>query len=149
MFDFWDGDIETARNPEHEVWTPVPYPGYETAYMVSNLGRVIRIAGGPGVNFEAGKSYRFKAASPDNKGYPVVNLWINNKRKTVKLHVLVLTTFMGPPPHDEYGQYEGHHIEEPKTDCRLSNLEWITPKENREEEWHRYITNGEARPDLR
>lgn len=117
--------------------------------MVSNLGRVIRIAGGQGVHFKEGEYYRFKAAPPDSKGYPVVNLWAKNKRKTVKLHVMVLTAFYGEAPKDQFGRYEGHHLHNPKTDCRLCNLEWLTAKENREEEWHRYITKGEVRPDLR
>jgi len=139
---FWDG-IEDAR--KREVWAPAPR-GYGSNYLVSSCGRLLRISGGQGTRIKEGQKCRLKALPPDKKGYPLVNLWKDGKRWSVRLHVLVLETFDGPAPKDEYGQYEGAHVKPDLLNCRLDNLEWQTARENREEQWHRYITKGVANP---
>lgn len=138
----WDG-VEDARL--REVWAPAPN-GYGCNYLVSSFGRVLRITGGPGTQIGEGQVCRLKAAPPDKKGYPLINLYKSGKRWTVRLHQLVLRTFEGPPPHDEFGEYEGGHVKPDLLNCRLDNLEWQTAKENREEQWHRYYTEGVANP---
>ena len=138
----WDGVVDARKR---EVWAPAPN-GYGSNYLVSSFGRVLRITGGTGTLFKQGQNCRLKSLPPDKKGYPLVNLWKDGKRWTVRLHQLVLRTFDGPPPCDEFGEYEGAHIKPDLLNCRLDNLAWQTAKENREEQWHRYMTKGVANP---
>lgn len=125
---------------EKEVWSPIPE--FEANYMVSNWGRVIRIASGSGTRIKKGQTYRVKDTPPDFKGYPMVNLWKDGKRKTIRIHRLVLETFVGPPPEDKYGEYQGHHKDTNINNNKLDNLMWLTSEENREEQWARYIKTG-------
>jgi len=138
----WDGKEDPRLR---EVWSPAPR-GYGANYLVSSFGRLLRITAGPGTRISNGNHCRLKALPPDTKGYPLVNLYKNGKRWTVRMHVLVLETFDGPAPKDKYGWYEGAHLKPDKTNCRLDNLQWQTAKENAEEMYHRYYTEGVANP---
>lgn len=138
----WDGK-EDARL--REVWAPAPN-GYGCNYLVSSFGRLLRITGGPGTRISGEQMHRLKALPPDKKGYPLVNLYKDGKRWSVRLHQLVLRTFDGPPPEDQYGEYEGAHIKPDLLNCRLDNLKWQTAEANRAEQWHRYYTEGVANP---
>lgn len=61
-----------------------------------------------------------------NKGrYPQVVIY-NGKNRTKTIHTLVLETFIGPRPDG----MECRHLNGDKTDNRLANLAWGTPKEN-------------------
>jgi len=125
-----------------EKWAPCS--GFESYYFVSTHGRVMRVAGGNGTRMRAGVHLgRVISTRPNSKGYPIVNLWRNSVRATVKVHKLVGLAFLGPPPRDEYGEFQLHHKDADSTNNRATNLEWLTAKENREEEWHRYI-HGKA-----
>ena len=69
---------------------------------------------------------RLKKITTASIGYSVVQLWRNNKGKVCYLHDLVMATFIGPKP-------EGlcvNHIDGDKTNYKLSNLEYVTQKEN-------------------
>ena len=138
--ELWDG-VSDPR--PREVW--VPAPGFESTYLVSSFGRLLRIAGGQGTRIRPGQHCRLKAMCPNSKGYVSVVLYAKPKQRSVKMHKLVIESFEGPPPKDEYGYYETHHIKpEEKTNNRLDNLVYKTAKENREEQWHRYYTKGEV-----
>jgi len=130
----WDGVSDPRPT---EVWAPIA--GFESIYFVSSFGRVLRISGGQGT-WMKGAMCRLRFPSPNGKGYLTLRLFDKSRRRTVSVHRLVLETFGGPPPKDQYGEYEGHHIRaEEKTNNRLSNLAWITAEENRAEQWHRYL----------
>jgi hypothetical protein len=121
-----------------EVWASAY--GHESLYLVSNLGRVMRIASGPGTRIKPGGLFRIKNTPSDAKGYPLVNLWKKGNRTTIRVHRLSLLSFVGGPPEDKYGLFQVHHKDGKTTNNRLDNLEWITAKENREEEWNRYVS---------
>jgi hypothetical protein len=63
------------------------------------------------------------------KGYKYVNLTPagGGKYKTFRVHRLVLEAFVGPCPEG----METRHLNGVRDDCRLNNLAWGTPDENR------------------
>lgn len=96
-----------------EIWKDIE--GFEGLYQVSNLGRVKRFA--TGKVLKSGK---------DGGGYLQVDLCKNGKRKTHRIHRLVAQAFIPNPEHKP----EVNHIDEIKTRNMVSNLEWMTAKEN-------------------
>ena len=88
--------------------------GFEN-YLVSSLGNVKTVKG------------NFKKVVYDNKNsYGYVELWKNNKGKKFRIHRLVAETFI--PNYDNKEQV--NHIDGDKNNNCVSNLEWVTPKEN-------------------
>jgi len=89
--------------------------GYEGLYSVTSLGRVW--------------SHRRKIwlkQGIDGGGYPNVDLSVNGKSKTYKVHILVGKTFIPNPDNKP----QINHKNGDKTDCRATNLEWVTAREN-------------------
>ena len=84
-------------------------------YQVSNLGRVKHTAKGT-----------IKGTPTNRSGYPVANLWHENKGAVFYVHDLVMAAFVGPQPH----KYCVNHIDGVKTNNRLENLEYATYLEN-------------------
>ena len=68
---------------------------------------------------------RLKSLQLDKYGYLVTDLYVNKKRKNVKIHRLVAQTFIDNPLHKP----TVNHKNEIKTDNRVENLEWATVKE--------------------
>lgn len=100
-----------------EIWRPIP--GWEDRYQVSNFGRVRsrRRRGAPG---------GLRRLANDAFGYRVLSLSRPGARVTKRVHVLVLTAFVGPRP-------TGHlvrHLDGDPSNNRLSNLAWGTSSEN-------------------
>ena len=96
-----------------EIWKDIK--DYEGLYQVSNLGRVKRIT--TGRVLKSGKS---------NGGYPYVVLSKNNIRSNKTIHRLVAEAFIS----NHENKPEVNHIDEDKTNNMVSNLEWMTAKEN-------------------
>lgn len=95
-----------------EIWkTIIAHPDYE----VSNLGRVR--------SFRRGKPRILKPRN-DGGGYLGVALF-SPTRKEVKVHQLVLHTFVGPPLPEQ----ECRHLNGMRDDNRVENLKWGTRKE--------------------
>lgn len=110
--------IETVSKNADGIFLPeqwVQVPGYENTYSVSNLGRVHsirqRICLKPGINSE---------------GYMNVVFCVGGKPKTFRLHRIVAEAFFGRCPLG----MEINHKDGDKLNNRLSNLEFVTPKEN-------------------
>ena len=105
---------------EEEIWKAIDgYPGYE----VSTLGRVKSLV----------KAYRREEmilkGSPNTTGYILVQLYPEpRKRKSLLVHRLVMLTFQPNPVMDEL---EVNHKDLDTTNNKMSNLEWVTEKENK------------------
>lgn len=100
-----------------ESWRPVV--GYEASYEVSDLGRVRK----------TGSSVAL-IANPGKHPYLRVALIQNGKLKAVAIHLLVARAFIGPSMDLEVNHRDGN-----KFNPALSNLEYVTPAENR---YHAY-----------
>lgn len=104
-----------------EIWKDIEdYEGYQ----VSNFGRVRSL------DRYNSRGWWIKGCilKPimDKKGYLTVGLSKNNQRKAFKVHRLVALHFI---PNIE-NKPEIDHINTIKTDNRVENLRWVTPKEN-------------------
>lgn len=106
---------------EIEHWKAIDgYPGYE----VSTLGRVKSLV----------KAYRRQEiilkGSLNTTGYILVQLYpIPRKRKSLLVHRLVMLTFQPNPMMDEL---EVNHKDLDTTNNKMSNLEWVTQRENKD-----------------
>lgn len=102
-----------------EQWLPVI--GYEGRYEVSNFGQVKSLSKMGG--------RKVLRTPPDRAGYPQVGLYGpggKRDRKTLRVHNLVITTFMGPCP-------EGHwvrHLDGNPGKPWSFNLAYGTPQDN-------------------
>lgn len=104
-----------------EVWKHIT--GYED-YEISNMGRIKNC-------------HKILTPPLTAKGYVRHNLYKNKKPKSFRLHRIVLQEFIGPCPDGKVGA----HLNGIKTDNRLENLQWVTPKEN---EHHKLLHNTRA-----
>uniref|UniRef100_C6E4X8 HNH endonuclease n=1 Tax=Geobacter sp. (strain M21) TaxID=443144 RepID=C6E4X8_GEOSM len=94
--------------------------GYEGRYAVTSFGRVWCYPNGK----RKGKWFKFNRTIAN---YLQVGLCAKGeKRKFYYVHQLVAKAFM---PNSE-NKKQVNHINGDRYDCRLSNLEWVTAKEN-------------------
>lgn len=101
-----------------EVYKPVL--GYEDKYLVSNHGNIKSISRG-----------RILSPKNNHDGYLRIQLWKNNKCEFRSIHVIVMEAFSKKP----FTNAVVNHINGLKYDNRLSNLEWLTQKENIGHAW--------------
>ena len=97
-----------------EKWAIVE--GYEN-YAVSSLGRVRNLNTGRLLKLQSSKRGGF---------YAFINLCKNGKRINRNVHVLVAQAFLGKRPTGEVV----HHKDTNRMNPALSNLEYLTMKEN-------------------
>lgn len=117
------------KQREKEIWKM--HPEF-TDYEVSDLGRVRRRTFG--IN-----TYIGKIMKPFyENGYILVSIRKNKISKRKSVHRLSLETFVGPCPE----KHQGNHKDGIKTNNFLSNLEWVTPKENT----NHAVKNGLIKP---
>ena len=108
-----------------EEWKDIQ--GYEGLYQISNLGRVKSLK--RFVNIKVFNKAQIKRVRKeyilnpvqDKDGYLLVHLYKSSKAKTFKVHRLVATNFLPLVINHKNGI---------KSDNKVSNLEWCTPKEN-------------------
>ena len=97
----------------YEIFMPIK--DYEDTYAVSNLGRVKNI-----------KTGRILKQFKDKDDYMLVTLYKDGKRKTHKVHRLVLSNFKANPDNKPCV----NHLDENPSNNNLNNLSWCTYKEN-------------------
>lgn len=108
-----------------EIWRWVN--GYEGLYMVSDHGRVMSMPGT--YEFRDGmrsKSGRLMELQDNGKGYKMVPLSRSGKTEFRTVHRLVAIAFL----ENKENKPDVNHIDGNKSNNRLSNLEWVTKKEN-------------------
>jgi len=115
--------------------------GFEGYYEISDLGRVKTVAR------ESVKSNGRKCVIKERilsqanvKGYKKVTLKCDGVRKDMRVHRLVVMSFLGEPSKEMV-----NHIDGDKTNNKLSNLEWATRSEN---ELHAYGTGLKKSTEL-
>lgn len=84
-------------------------------YLVSDEGYVLS---------KRGKPLKY---SLNHRGYCIIQIMINGKRKGISVHTAVARTFM---PEDYKEGLQVNHIDGNKRNNKLSNLEYTTPLEN-------------------
>ena len=108
-----------------EIWKDIK--NFEQIYQVSNLGRVKSLA--RYVNSKGGSQRLVKECILvpvlTSNGYLKVSL-NNATRKTFNIHRLVAEAFIPNPDNKP----QVNHIDENKTDNTVTNLNWMTSKEN-------------------
>ncbi len=108
-----------------EIWKPVQ--GYEGLYEISSHGRLKSLARiiNPGR-----KRSRFKPEKIlkwcNSQGYLATYLSVDNGKKFVRAHVLMMQAFTPNPENKP----EVNHKNGIRNDNRLDNLEWCTHSEN-------------------
>jgi hypothetical protein len=111
----------TIEFPPHAEWRDVPE--WEDLYQISDLGKLrakkSRIRG----HYKAGDILNSRFSSD---GYETVALCRGQTRKTAFVHHLVMFAFVGARPEG----MDINHIDGVKANNCLSNLEYITHKEN-------------------
>lgn len=96
-----------------EIWKPIL--NYENLYNISNLGNVFSI-----------RSQRTIKPTKNSKGYLIVGLCKERKRKNWLVHRLVAESFIDNPKNLPEINYKD---ENPLNNV-MSNLEWCTHKYN-------------------
>lgn len=109
-----------------EEWKDIK--GYEGLYQVSNLGRVKSLKRETHMIDGRVRTENEKILKPikDKHGYYKVTLYNKNKTKQIKIHTLVISEFISERPENRVI----NHIDEDKSNNRLTNLEYITQKDN-------------------
>lgn len=102
----------------NEEWRNIP--GYEP-YQASSLGRIRGVKGVGKVLQPVITQY----------GYHQVSLCVRGKKYSRLVHRLVAYAFIGPQPTIEHDVL---HWDGDRTNNRLENLRWGTPKDNNEDQ---------------
>jgi hypothetical protein len=105
--------------------------GYEGRYKVSDHGEIFSMRLG-----------RVMKVHLNDKGYPRASLERSGERKRPPVHRVVLETFVGPRPPGQ----QCRHLDGDKTNNKLSNLKWGSPKENTDDK-HRHGTQERGLTD--
>lgn len=111
-----------------ERWEDVK--GFEGLYVVSDLGRIMRVKTVKGT-----KAGLIKKPSVSRCGYSITQLCKDGSLYSVRVHRVVAEAFLPNPD----GKREVNHKNGNKADNRVVNLEWATKSENQK---HRFSHLG-------
>lgn len=98
---------------ENELWLPVV--GYESNYEVSNTGQVRTLRTG-----------LVRKTRLDKDGYVIVDLCLNSKYATKRVHRLVAEAFLGVSTLPEIDHLDGN-----RSNNHVDNLRWVSVSVNR------------------
>mgnify|MGYP001473383431 CR=1 FL=1 len=119
-------DVKVELYHDNEIWKDIP--GYEDIYQASNKGRIRSLdryvdnqPNGLAKRLVKGRILKTFLAGA---GYEYVVLSVEQKKRKIAVHRLVMKAFRGK------SNLTVNHINEVKTDNRLENLEYCTQKEN-------------------
>lgn len=101
-----------------EIWKDIP--DYEGLYKASNLGRIMSL-----IRYH-NTSFRLLTPRIQQNKYLMVTLSKNNIKKQISIHRLVALTFIPNPENKKCV----NHIDGNKQNNILTNLEWVTNREN-------------------
>lgn len=101
-----------------EIWKDVV--GYEGLYQISNLGRV------KSLNYNKTGKEKILKAGKDKDGYLIVGLSYKGELKSHRVHRLVAIAFVD----GWFKDAQVDHIDTNKQNNIYTNLRWVTPKEN-------------------
>jgi hypothetical protein len=104
-----------------EVWRDIP--GYEGLYQASTFGRIKSLVR---------RKERVLKPTVRRDGYASVKI-CGKKQQRKLVHRLVAETFLANPQNKR----EVNHLDGNKTNNSISNLEWVSPSENKK---HAYKT---------
>ena len=110
---------------EGEIWKPIL--GYEGLYEISNFGRVKSLSR---EIIRSNSSFISKSKVLRQNiidGRCIVMLYINKFRKNHKVHILVAAEFIS----NRVNGMEVNHIDGNPMNNHVSNLEWMTPINNK------------------
>lgn len=99
-----------------EIWKDVE--GYGGCYQISNHGNAKSFR-----QCRYGKLLKFGLTS---SGYPAISPHKDKKQKTMAIHRIVAKSFIPNPDNKPHV----NHKDGNKQNNHVSNLEWVTPKEN-------------------
>jgi|688.fasta_scaffold437776_2 hypothetical protein len=106
-----------------EIWKDIP--NYEGKYQVNNFGAVKSLARKKFNGYAMiDVSEKILTLNNHRDGYLWINLSANNKRKHFFIHRLVMLAFIGE------SKLQVDHINGNKKDNNLSNLQYVTNREN-------------------
>lgn len=108
-----------------ESQTRKPIPGYEGIYEVDDLGRVFSLGRVVRNGRQIVKPAEIRPITHKWHGYSVVNLANDGKVKQHRLHRIVAECFIPNPE----SKPTVNHKSGVKSDNRVVNLEWATPRE--------------------
>lgn len=107
--------IESLPN---EFWKYIP--NTNNRYLISNNGRLLTL------KYKGSNNASIMKPAKNKKGYLHTLIVYNGKLKPVTIHRLVATAWLDNP----FNKSQVNHINFIRTDNRVENLEWCTPKEN-------------------
>jgi len=105
----FDSDAANLRNTEQKFnWKDIP--GYEGRYQASDFGYIKSLVG----------NEKILKPGTDKKGYRHVVLSKNGEKKTIKVHQLIMLTFIGEPEQNQ----EVMHLDSNPFNNALTNLKY-------------------------
>lgn len=113
-----------------EIWKDIP--GHEGYYQVSDMGNVKSLVRNYFLkrnNCLAIKKEKIIKNTTTYDGYRAVTFTLNNTRKLYKVHQLVAMAFLNHMP-DRTQKIVVDHIDNDKSNNKLSNLQLITQRQN-------------------
>lgn len=110
-----------------EIWKIISENNH---YEISSFGRIRSTfpPANPKRKDRPGRGTKYRKIRLTKQGYPHISIRVDQKLTILRLHRLVAEAFIPNPENKPYV----NHIDGNKKNNNVSNLEWVTPKENSE-----------------